>query len=288
MFRYICFATLCVALFLAPRAGLSAEQAVIRHLWTVKEGLFEPESVAIDEARGVIYVSNVVGYGLNGQGYISRLSMSGRMIEEKWMEGLNAPTGMALYGDTLYFADFNQLVEADVTTGRIIRRYEAPDARPCLNDVAVATDGTVYVSASCQNTVYWLESGVLKPLINNAPALNLVNGLYVARDMLLTGGWQIWIWDRITGQALADGPVTRQDAIRDIDGVAWDGEAFIFSMVHDDRIWRLDANGTATPISAQTFNAVDFQYDYRTGLLIVPRIPKEGAHKVSAYRLTFQ
>lgn len=265
-----------------------ASEARIRHLWTVDSGLFEPESVAIDEARGMIYVSNVVGYGENGKGYISRISMSGRMVDEKWIDGLDAPTGMAIHGDKLYFADYGTLRVVDLRTGNVAESHKAPHARPCLNDVAVAGDGAVYVSASCIKTVYTLKGGALVPLIEGSDALNFVNGLYAAQDMLLTGGWQIWIWDRKSGEPLANGPVTRQDNVRDIDGIAWDGEEFIFSMVGDARLWRLAASGKATAISEESYNAVDFEYDHVTGLLVMPRIGKDGDHKVSAYRLTFE
>ncbi len=282
------FAAAVLAAATALSGATAASEAHIRHLWTVETGLFEPESVAIDEERGMIYVSNVVGYGENGKGYITRLSMSGRVVDEKWIEGLNAPTGMAVTGDRLYFADYDTLRVVDLETGDVAVAYKAPHPRPCLNDVAIAEDGAVYVSASCIKTVYTLRDEALVPLIEGSDALNFVNGLYAARDMLLTGGWQIWIWDRETGEPLANGPVTRQQNIRDIDGIAWDGEEFIFSMVGDARLWRLAASGEASAISEEAYNAVDFQYDHVTGLLIMPRIGGDGDHKVSAYRLTFE
>ncbi|WP_420429657.1 hypothetical protein [Kordiimonas sp.] len=287
MFRTILCAAL-VAAFFTAHAPLWAETAVIRHVWTVDTGLFEPESVAIDENHGAIYVSNVVGYGKNGQGYISKLSMSGRVIAAKWIEGLDAPTGMVLFGEELFFADFNMLKVADVKTGEIVREYPAPEVNPCFNDVAIASDGTVYISASCSQKIYTLKDDTLVPLIEDSAALKFVNGLYVANNMLLSGGWQIWIWDRNTGKPLANGPVTRQADVKDIDGVAWDGEAFIISMVDDTRLWRLGADGVAAPISEEAFHAVDFQYDFVTGLLVIPRIIGESDHRVSAYRLSFQ
>lgn len=287
MFRTIFCAAL-VAVFLSAHTPVRAETAVIRHVWTVDTGLFEPESVAIDEDQGAVYVSNVVGYGKNGKGYISKLSMSGRVISEKWIEGLDAPTGMALFGSQLFFVDFNKLKVADVKTGKIVREYAAPEANPCFNDIAIANDGAVYISASCSQKVYTLKNDALVPLIEDSTALQFVNGLYVANNMLLSGGWQIWIWDRNTGEALAKGPVTRQADVKDVDGVAWDGEAFIISMVDDTRLWRLGADGVAAPISEEPFHAVDFQYDFVTGLLVMPRIVGEGDHRVSAYRLTFQ
>ena len=260
----------------------------MRHLWTVESGFFEPESVAIDEARGMIYVSNVVGYGKNGKGYLSRISMSGRMVDEKWIEGLDAPTGMVMSGGRLYFADYDTLRIADPDTGEIIASIAAPHARPCLNDVAASPDGKIYVSASCIKSVYVLEDNRLIPFLEDREALNLVNGLFAADDMLLTGGWQIWIWDRYSGEPLANGAVTRQDNIHDIDGIAWDGEEFIFSMVGDPRLWRLAASGVARAISDEEYNAVDFQYDHLTGFLVMPRIGPDGSHQVSAYRLTFE
>lgn len=264
------------------------EQAKIREIWSVSDGLFEPESVAVDEDRNVIYVSNVVGYGINGQGYISQLSMSGRVIKAKWVEGLNAPTGLALKDDKLFIADVNSLKVLDVNSGKIVSSHPTPDRNPCLNDVALAGDGTAYVSGSCSNTIYKLEGHNLVPFITNREALHYVNGLFTSGELLLSGGWQIRLWNRLTGQPLADGPVTRQPNVKDIDGIAWDGSAFLMSMVDDPRLWRLNASGVAVPISEQAFHALDFYYDDLTGLLVMPQNLGEGQYKVTAYRLTFE
>lgn len=288
--RQLCVTVLLI-FFLAGHHGAVAaegEVAKIRPLWSVTEGLDEPESVAIDEERGVLYASNVVGYGLNGQGYISRISLSGRMIESRWIEGLNGPTGMVLDGDTLYVADVNQLVAINVTTKEITGRFPSPDARPCLNDVAYGGDGVVFVSGSCTSTIYRTADNRLEAFIRDRDALRFVNGLFVAGELLLSGGWQIRLWDRFNGTPLADGPVTLQRDVKDIDGIAWDGSAFLMSMVDDPRLWRLDANGVAKPISEEAFHAVDFHYDDVTGLLIMPQIMGDGDHRISAFRLTFE
>jgi hypothetical protein len=279
--------SICLAAILTLTAT-AAEQAKIRPLWSVSEGLFEPESVAVDEERGVLYASNVVGYGINGQGYISLISLSGRVIEAKWVEGLNGPTGMALHGDTLYFADVNHLVALNVESREVTGRYPAPDRRPCLNDLAVAGDGTVFVSGSCTSTIYRLEDGSLQPFIHDSDALRFVNGLFVSGELLLSGGWQIRLWSRFSGEPLADGPVTRQREVKDIDGIAWDGTAFLMSMVDDPRLWRLGADGVAKPVSDDAFHAADFHYDSTTGLLIMPQILGSDDHRISAFRLTFE
>ncbi|WP_286828623.1 MULTISPECIES: hypothetical protein [Kordiimonas] len=267
---------------------VAAETAHIREIWSISEGLFEPESVAVDEARNFIYASNVVGYGINGKGYISRMSMSGRMVDAKWIEGLNAPTGLALRDKLLYLADVNMLKVLDVENGEIVASYVAPDREPCLNDVALADDGTVFVSGSCTGTIYKLEDGKLIRFIVDADALRFVNGLFVDGELLLSGGWQIRLWNRFSGAPLADGPVTRQPDVKDIDGLAWDGSAFLMSMVDDPRLWRLKADGIAVPISDQPFHAADFYYDNVTGLLIMPQNLSEHDHRVTAFRLTFE
>ncbi|NVJ97233.1 MAG: hypothetical protein HWE25_03715 [Alphaproteobacteria bacterium] len=261
--------------------------AKIEHLWTVTEGMFEPESVVVDKARSQIYVSNVVGYGLNGQGFISKLSLSGEILDAKWITGLNGPTGMVLKGDKLYFADVNALKILDIKTGIVTDTFETFHERPCLNDVAVADDGAVFVSGSCTSTIYRLMGPALMPFIEDSGALKFVNGLFVSDELLLSGGWQIRLWNRYSGEPLANGPVTRQPDVRDIDGIAWDGSAFLISMVDDARLWRLGASGVAYPISDDAFHALDFFYDDATGLLIMPQIIGEKGHQVSAYRLTF-
>lgn len=283
-----------IAIFITILLGLGVaatahdDTARVRHLWTVSEGLLEPESVVVDEARGHIYVSNVVGYGLNGQGYISRLSMSGRMIDEKWVADLNGPTGMVLVDDRLYFADVDSLKVLDIATATVVESYQTFHERPCLNDVAVAEDGIAFVSGSCNSTIYRLSGSALMPFIEDASALRFVNGLFVSGEMLLSGGWEIRLWNRYTGKPLADGPVTRQGDVKDIDGMAWDGSGFLLSMVDDPRLWRLGSDGKAHPVSDDAFHAADFFYDDVTGLLIVPQNPGNNMHSVSAYRLTFE
>lgn len=272
----------------AASAPLAAETAEIRELWSINDGLFEPESVAVDEKRNFIYATNVVGYGINGKGYISRMSMSGRMVDTKWIEGLNGPTGMVLHGDELYVADVNQLKVLNVESGEIVASYVAPDREPCLNDVALAADGTAFVSGSCSGTIYKLQDGALTRFIVDREALRFVNGLFVEGELLLSGGWQIRLWNRFSGSPLADGPVTRQPDVKDIDGLAWDGNAFLMSMVDDPRLWRLGADGIAYPISDKAFHAADFYYDAATGLLIMPRIVGPNDHRITAYRLTFK
>jgi DNA-binding beta-propeller fold protein YncE len=153
-------------------------------LWEVK-GLEQPESVAQDPATGVLYVSNISGAVMqkDGKGFIAKLRPDGTIIERDWVKGLDAPTGLALHERTLYAADVDQLVEINAASGEIVKRYLAQGAI-FLNDVAVAEDGTVYVSDTPLNTIWRLKDGIFGPWLAN-DTLNGPNGIIVQDGNLI-------------------------------------------------------------------------------------------------------
>ena len=67
-------------------------------LWTLDKGLAQPESAYFEPTTQTIYVSNVVGSPgeKDGKGYISKVSPDGKMLTEKWVEGLERAQGNAL------------------------------------------------------------------------------------------------------------------------------------------------------------------------------------------------
>jgi outer membrane protein assembly factor BamB len=166
----------------------SAATAAPKLLWEAK-GLAQPESVVQDPATGSIYVSNIAGAVMekNGKGFIARLRPDGTVIEREWVKGLNAPTGMALRDRTLYVADVDELLEINVASGEILNRYPAKGAI-FLNDIAVADDGTVYVSDTPMNTIWSLNDGTFEPWLADDD-LNGPNGLLVQGDKLIVASF---------------------------------------------------------------------------------------------------
>jgi DNA-binding beta-propeller fold protein YncE len=153
-------------------------------IWEAK-GLARPESVVYDPATDVLYVSNINGAVMqkDGNGFISRLKPDGTILERNWVQGLNSPTGLGLRGRTLYVADVDQLIEINAASGGIKTQHKANGAI-FLNDVAVAEDGTVYVSDTPMNTIWRLKDGVFEPWFTN-DALDGPNGLLVQGDKLV-------------------------------------------------------------------------------------------------------
>jgi hypothetical protein len=116
-------------------------------------GFQTPESVLYDAKRDVYLVANINGspVGQDNNGFISRVSPAGQVLQLKWISGgpngvtLNAPKGMAITRGTLYVADVNYVRKFDANTGLPTGSIFFPDAT-FLNDVAADRRGNVYVS----------------------------------------------------------------------------------------------------------------------------------------------
>src|SRR5690606_21160707 len=82
------------------------KKATLTHLWTTDTLLTTSESVIYDKKRDILYVSNIVGKpdDVDGEGFISKLDLNGKITDTVWVEGFDSPTGMGIHGDTLYVA----------------------------------------------------------------------------------------------------------------------------------------------------------------------------------------
>lgn len=150
-----------------------------------------PESVVYDRARDLLYVSNVNGEptAKDGNGFISTVSMSGEIQNLKWITGLDAPKGLAIYKNKLYIADIDTLVEIDITSSEVSNRYDVADAK-FLNDVAAAEDGHIYVSDMVLDRIYRLHDGKFELWLEDT-ALENPNGLLVHKGRLVVGSWGV-------------------------------------------------------------------------------------------------
>jgi hypothetical protein len=162
-------------------------QTKINKLWETLDDLKNPESVVYAPKQNILFVSNVDGKPdqKDQNGFISKVSPSnGSIVELNWITGLNAPKGMAIHNNSrLYVSDITDLVEMDIASGKIIKRFNAPGSS-FLNDVALDNQGNIYVSDTITNTIYKLDTNAKD---NNtslqawlqSPQLNGPNGLHV-------------------------------------------------------------------------------------------------------------
>ena len=163
----------------------TAAAPTLEMVWELASGLDMPESVVLDEQRNILYVSNIVGEPAaeDGEGYISRVSPEGEMVEEQWVTGLDAPKGLALADGVLYVSDLDDLVAIDVESGSIIQRYPAEGAE-FLNDVAVGPEGHVFVTDSRASAVYRLADDALHQWIKD-DRVAMPNGIFATPEHLI-------------------------------------------------------------------------------------------------------
>ncbi len=176
------------AMLLASVSVAQAEVKVTEN-WTLK-GFSHPESVDFDLAHGVFYVSNINGAPLDkdGNGFISKVSRDGKMLQLKWIEGLNGPKGIVMQGTKMWVSDIDQLVEIDTNSGKIVKKYDAPGA-VFLNDTAVDAEGNVYVTDIAKATIWRMSKGKMELWFETPNKLH-VNGVRVIKgDKLLVAGW---------------------------------------------------------------------------------------------------
>lgn len=164
---------------------------ILQPAWQTDAIFEQPESVVYDQQRKLLYVSNVNGQPTeaDGKGYLSQLAVDGSVIKQHWIDGLDAPKGMAIVGDTLYVADITQLVAIDIKSGKISQRYPAAEAI-FLNDIAADADGNIYVSDMMTDQIYRLSKGKFTSWIKNK-ALAFPNGLLVENNQLIVGSWGV-------------------------------------------------------------------------------------------------
>lgn len=102
-YRIVLLSSLVICLTVFYTKESSAEKHQLIQQWQANGLSRVPESVLYNPSNDTLYVSNNCGKPKqkNGQGYISRISPEGKIITLQWVEGLNAPKGMVIVGESL-------------------------------------------------------------------------------------------------------------------------------------------------------------------------------------------
>ncbi|GJL91137.1 hypothetical protein [Hyphococcus sp.] len=154
----------------------------LTQLW-LAEGLSDPEGVAA-APQGGYFISNVAGEAAekDGQGWVSVLSVDGQIITDRFVEGLDAPKGMAVLDGVLHVADIDQVRRYDAITGEDQGAIPIGGAK-FLNDATVWHDA-VFVSDSATSTIHKIEGDAATVWIEG-DAFSGVNGLLGTGETML-------------------------------------------------------------------------------------------------------
>jgi hypothetical protein len=147
--------------------------------WETDTLLKVPESVLYDAQENLLYVSNVDGtepWEKDEKGSIATINLNGKIIAAEWVAGLNAPKGMAKYGDDLYVADIDRIVVINVKRAAITKVIPVPGAQT-LNDIVTDNQGTLYVSDTRGKKIYKVGGNITTVLLDST-ALKSPNGLH--------------------------------------------------------------------------------------------------------------
>lgn len=118
-----------------------------------------PESIEYYAAEDVYLVTNLNGspWGVDGNGFISKVNPDGQVVDLKWIDGLNAPKGAAIAGNYLFVADINQVHIFELPSGKKKTSITIKGST-FLNGITPGTDNDVYVTDSGWNDGF-TESG---------------------------------------------------------------------------------------------------------------------------------
>ena len=248
----------------------------LEQVW-VTAGFSAPEGVASE--GDILYISNVAGEAeaKDGEGWISRVSLDGEMIDERWVEGLNAPKGLGVRDGKLFVSDHDAYHVIDIATATIENTYPVEGAG-FLNDITIWR-GDVYLSDSGTARIFQIDVNGYKEWLAD-DRLGGVNGLTPDGGRLLIatmGSGSLF-------ETQGDGALTEiATGMENADGIALldDGSYVVSSW--PGQIWHVSATGDTTELE-NTMDDPILQNDLtRVGDLII--VPNWEPGTLTAWRV---
>ncbi|RWD03041.1 MAG: ATP/GTP-binding protein [Mesorhizobium sp.] len=238
-------------------------------------GFEQPESALFDAVNKRIIVSNIVGNpgAADGNGYLSVLSLDGKVVTRHWTDGMDAPKGMAISGGKLYVADITRVRVVDLSSGKLLTSIDVPDA-VFLNDMTADSAGKVYVSDMLADAIYRIDSDTPKLFVKNA-ALASPNGVFADGGRLIVASWGKGIKPDFStaepGGLLAVDLATRTvsqlpgaEKFADLDGVVAIGDSIYATAYMTGTLYRYHGGGKPEVVATFKPGSADIGADGKT------------------------
>ncbi len=167
--------------------GTDKEKSIsysLEKTWATDSLFKTPESVIYDDSRDVLYVANVNEnpWEKDDNGFISKLSTSGEILELDWVSGFSGPKGMAIVDNILYVADLDEIGLIDIEKGELIEKVKVEGASG-LNDITPDENGGIFISDSNGGKIFQYANGTVTVFNEDAPGRP--NGVFVDQGKLL-------------------------------------------------------------------------------------------------------
>ena len=264
------------------------------------QGFRHPESICAGKA--FLYVSNLGAALLpntkDGDGFISRLSNDGKVLDTFFISHLDAPKGMAIVDEVLYVTDIDAIKGFRLSDGKEVYHlgFEKENTR-FLNDLAVKDRHTLFVSATDIGKVFEVQLGsrpackaiALQEKIKGANGLEYDTAHNILYVVELGENGAPGMAGKITWEKGTPVLTYLSKDTGYYDGVALAGKQLLVSdWVSMDRpdagmIKTIDLQtGQAVPLMQHLQGGADFLYLPATKTIWVPEML---ANKVTAYQL---
>ncbi|PPR42988.1 MAG: hypothetical protein CFH30_00357 [Alphaproteobacteria bacterium MarineAlpha8_Bin1] len=247
--------------------------------WKI-DGLAKPESAIYDRLTDSIYVSNIDGEALklDKNGFISRISINGNIIEKNWVDGLDGPKGMAIYNNFLFVSDINKIWKISLKDKKMT--YFKINDPGFLNDLAVDGKGNIYASDMSRNQIYILKN---EKILIWKKLLFSPNGLIVDKDNLIVAQWGS-ITDKFetktSGHLVKINLKTRDvkkffstRPIGNLDGIVFNKEkGFLVTDWINGKLFSVNELGIATLLKKLNKGSADLEIVMHKDLILIPQM----------------
>lgn len=231
--------------------------------WIAEGEFCEPETV-LPLPDDTLLVSNVCNFRETGNGFLSLLDRHGEAIDWRIVEGLDAPLGMALVGERLYVVDNNQVKVFHWPGYELLESVDI-DAS-VANDVAVAADGTLYVTDTARGQVVSHSADGEQSLLLGAGEFPGANGIEIRGDTLYVGGERLWCVDLTNDAVTTIGP----EWLIDIDGIEFEANGTVQLTPVGGPLVRYRSDEDIVVVGGEGVSSANHGYAASLGLALIP------------------
>lgn len=251
-------------------------------------GFATPESFQYYAAEDMYLVTNINGspFAVDDNGFISKISPTGEVLELKWIDGarsdtrLNGPKGLTISGNILYVADHDEVHLFELPSGKQMTSVRVSGAT-FLNGVTPAAEGSVFVTdmgatsdngnfvSSGTDAIYRVFPDGSYQTIAKSETLGWPNGIAISGGHLIV----ITSQSNEVYRVLRDGHryILPAPPTGFLDGlVAMDDGSLIMSSWAGSAIYRLDKKGSYSTVADSLESPSDIGYDSKRNRLLVP------------------
>ena len=254
-----CAVLCCAACFAGDRPEADAADVA----WVAKGGFCEPETV-LPLPDETLLVSNVCGFREAGNGYLSLLDARGTALDWRIVDGLDAPLGMALHDGRLYVVDTNRVLVLQWPGYKHLETIGL-DTK-VANDLAIATDGTMYVTDTATHEVIVRTPDGDISVLTGEPRFTGANGIELRDEHLYVGGKRLWCVNLADNSVRTVGP----EWLGDIDGIEFEADGALQITPVAGPLYRYRSDDDIEVISGEGVSSANHGFAPSLGLALIP------------------